>query len=417
MKLSNKVAPTVPVPIRDRGTALYRQGAVYIYRGNPLEVHASVRGTRLYPVSLTREDQRLNVVCGCPYFDEHTAICKHIWATLLASDAAGYLADDADLDGDLEPGLTKNPLTDVELSAAMDSFLQQSRSHVRKELWLSQLRSIQSAQERLGPEKPWPAQREILYVIDAAATSATGELNLDIVYREPKKDGSWGKPKPVPISPKVIGQLPDARDRQIFSMTLGTSDPWVNSYGYYGYGRDRSIPGSDLTVPTSIADAIVPLIGATGRGRLLGEDDEHVAVRMDDGPAWELLARRDGRSSHRHLLGGRQPQAERRSPHAAESGLPAARRVRGMAGWDRRLAQRFRFFRLGPRTSKAGQDGGAGGRHRHLHRTPGGDAADPAARCAGVAQVCRGPGHSSSRACASHRSFTPGTGAGVWRRH
>lgn len=285
MRLTQKIASTVPVRIRERGTDLQRDGAVYIYRGNALEVHASVRGTRLYAVSLTRDDQQLKVVCGCPYFSENSSICKHIWATLISSDAAGYLAEE-DMQDDQTGSVPKTPLSDEELSQAMDSFLEQSRSLIKKELWLSQLRSIQTAQER-APEKPWPASREILYLIDVRGTAVSGELTLNIVHREPRRDGTWSKHKSVSLSPKLIGQLGDAADRQILSMTLGTSDPWANSYGYYGYGRDRSVSGSGLTVPASIVGTIVPLICSTGRGRLV-EGDADATISMDPGGPWEL---------------------------------------------------------------------------------------------------------------------------------
>lgn len=169
----------------------------------------------------------------------------------------------------------------------MDSFLEQSRSLIKKELWLSQLKSIQTAQER-APEKSWPGSREILYLIDVRATALSGRLTLNIVYREPRRDGSWSEHKGVSLSPGLIGQLGDAADRQILSMTLGTSDPWANSYGYYGYGKDRSVSGVGMTVPASIIGTVVPLICSTGRGELLNEDQAPATMTMDPGQPWEL---------------------------------------------------------------------------------------------------------------------------------
>ena len=50
-------------------------------------MRALVRGESEYEVVLDWEFSReqLAVCCTCPYYDEH-AICKHIWATILAAD-------------------------------------------------------------------------------------------------------------------------------------------------------------------------------------------------------------------------------------------------------------------------------------------------------------------------------------------
>ncbi|MFM7594307.1 MAG: SWIM zinc finger domain-containing protein, partial [Isosphaeraceae bacterium] len=54
---------------------------------------SKVRGTVTYRVKMKLRDDQLVCSCSCPYFGEHGEPCKHIWATLLAVDAHGLLAD------------------------------------------------------------------------------------------------------------------------------------------------------------------------------------------------------------------------------------------------------------------------------------------------------------------------------------
>ena len=78
--------------------------------------------------------------------------------------------------------------------------------------------------------------------------------------------GSWTAPKPFSIAAAKIAALKNGQDRQVLSMILGTADPWSSSHGYYGYSRDRSIPGTGVTIPSSMYEVVIPLICRTGRG-------------------------------------------------------------------------------------------------------------------------------------------------------
>jgi hypothetical protein len=285
MGLTDQLGAIVPSTIRERGRELHHRGAVHIYRANDLEVRAYVMGSRMYPVDISSEDGELRVECGCPYFEGDAGICKHLWAAFLAADAAGYLSTETALDtddlGDLELG-------DEDLARTLETFRRETPPGPRYDAWATQLRAIQAAQDRLSPGKV-TKEREILYLVDVNSTVTANQLTLDIVYREARKDGSWTAPKPFSIAAAKIAALKNRQDRQVLSMILGTADPWSSSHGYYGYSRDRSIPGTGVTIPASMTDVVVPLICKTGRGRLLTVlEDEPVELTLDEGPRWEL---------------------------------------------------------------------------------------------------------------------------------
>ena len=277
MALIRRLSAIVPERIRERGQVLFRAGAVYIFRGDDTEVRASVESTRLYPVSLRLDDGTLNVRCECAYFIGNNLLCKHIWATVLSADAAGYLSGYIDTDGDLDA----LSFTDEELATAMDRFTRQQPGPLAS--WEGRLRAIEGAPAPTPKEE----QEEILYLLKSQQTVSSTQLIVDVVRRQTKRDGSWGKAKPYPISARTIAGLKDAHDRQILSMILGTAD-WAGNYGYYGYGRDKSVSGSGVMVAASIVNEVLPLICTTGRGRLELGEDHLVPLTRDEGDPWEL---------------------------------------------------------------------------------------------------------------------------------
>ena len=75
--------------VRSRGEQYFREDRVSLRSRGPSELQAFVHGESEYKVVLDWEFSReqLAVCCSCPYYDDH-AVCKHIWATILAADAA-----------------------------------------------------------------------------------------------------------------------------------------------------------------------------------------------------------------------------------------------------------------------------------------------------------------------------------------
>lgn len=91
MKLSALVASEFAPEVRRRGQEYYRIGQVHILEGSALRVRAIVRGTSRYQITLSREHDLISGECNCPYTDSYGEPCKHLWATLLAAEDAGYL--------------------------------------------------------------------------------------------------------------------------------------------------------------------------------------------------------------------------------------------------------------------------------------------------------------------------------------
>src|SRR5204862_8027492 len=90
MNLATRIAVYFPSTIRSRGDTYAVSGRVTIVRGSPTEVIAGVEGTQQYTVIVTARGSKVTASCNCPYADDD--LCKHIWATLRASDRGGHLS-------------------------------------------------------------------------------------------------------------------------------------------------------------------------------------------------------------------------------------------------------------------------------------------------------------------------------------
>jgi len=253
MTLASQLARQVDPTIQQRGRKYFFDGAVRIVEGGPDAVKARVRGTSNYTVRLKRDKDILRVECTCPYFEDNLLTCKHVWATVLAADAQGYLnapvkgrlrlVEEDEYDGDgyeaghwdewgedeeyeeeeefhQEYGEPSRPV--YPRAAPLPPRPRSSRS-VGSAGWKKQLAGLQSVMEaeHAQPRTTWPAGREVLYIIDATRTREGKGLVVEVAFRERKKDGEWSKPKVQRIGVAQISQLPDAADREILSSSWG----------------------------------------------------------------------------------------------------------------------------------------------------------------------------------------------------
>ena len=78
-------------PVRRRGEAYQRAGAVTIKQASPTAIRAVAPGTERYDVRIEVDDRTLVLSCSCPAF-EIDGPCKHLWATALVADERRLLA-------------------------------------------------------------------------------------------------------------------------------------------------------------------------------------------------------------------------------------------------------------------------------------------------------------------------------------
>ena len=91
LSLARALAADVPPATRAKGASYFHSGAVASLVTFKDGIAGTVRGTRDYHVEVSREQEGFIGSCECPYFLDRFAVCKHIWAVVLAADDRGLL--------------------------------------------------------------------------------------------------------------------------------------------------------------------------------------------------------------------------------------------------------------------------------------------------------------------------------------
>lgn len=273
---------------RARGRDYFEQERVELRYHDEARVEAVVHGTDAYFVRLERTADECFLSCTCPHFDDGYP-CKHIWATLLAVESEPSLGDWRELGArrpvfEEAPGRDRLPhgdpdedtdlLDDDEEEAAFPAEPSFNRERERRAYpapvpvprrtaaWHSPIERVRTAMVHgaLGSDlridsAPAP---HIVYLVDATASVANGELILVVAQRERKRNGDWTRPRPARLRRSALATLPDEADRRILASLVGASQ-WHAGSAYFG-----ELP-SKFMVPPELAVVILPTISDTGR--------------------------------------------------------------------------------------------------------------------------------------------------------
>ncbi|MDY3556069.1 DEAD/DEAH box helicase [Gemmata sp. JC717] len=309
MSLLTTLASQVPQTVRDRGREYYRNGAVTLDRTTHNAVAATVEGTDDYEVDLLLEGQTVFAACSCPYTAEHGAICKHIWATVIAADA-GPFARSAAAKGTLHLVLDEEAFYADDYADPYPLRLPAPAApKKKKENWADLLAAVSREIQPATGTRPTvrTTEQQLVFIIDVPASEAARKLVLEVGTQERKRNGEWGKPKFQYLTNAQIEALTDPTDRQLLALLGGAERG--DSYGYYGspYGTSYGSSSGRYRVAGPLLEAVLPLLAQTGRVKLRRDPAPPVVLEdltADPGPPWELAAgvTRDG--DKEWVLGG-----------------------------------------------------------------------------------------------------------------
>jgi hypothetical protein len=273
-------------------------------------VIARVSGSRDYTVNVGREGDEVELSCTCPYFEGDGA-CKHLWAVLLFAEAEGFLRGDgrpvrtvrlADPDGDeLEEDL------EDELEDELDEVIEDERRRLQpparnppappreytpparppaRPSWEAALESVSAAPVASGRPLAWPPGRELLFVVDIAASRAAG-VTLGLFTRDPAVRGGFLTPRPIALTRAEAARLPLAADRRALSLLAGATPAGIDANWADSWAR---LPFT-FVLREGLVELLLPDLCAEGRCVLRqgARRDEFVPVGWDDGPAWKLV--------------------------------------------------------------------------------------------------------------------------------
>ena len=290
-KLADSLSVDFTRKIRERGASYYSRGCVNIVRGSDVELEATVLGSQNYQVKMQGQDGELVASCDCPYF-EGGEFCKHLWATILAADAGDYLslpASNRDLVLVWEP----DELEDDIPSPAKDHYSPSPRyapptqpPKPKPPSWQVQISGLsQVHQRRSASQLKWPANRQILYLVDVHRSAYTPDIVIAPMVWDTKADGSQKKLVYNPLRRDQIDQLPSAEDREILALLSGLSP----SYGW-GYGGGGERVAESFQVPYVLARKVLELAAKAGRCCMQPHagSESFSTLTWDDGESWRF---------------------------------------------------------------------------------------------------------------------------------
>ncbi len=287
--------------IRFRGMAYLKAERVAITRVTSENLFAVVRDGVEYETQLSRADGGLKMYCTCAQGAQPEATCKHLWATILAVDEAGYLP------GPIRPGQVPAFVTEPETTefgpiewddeeqlgdvfqppvthGAVRNSLQVQPQLRPWELALEEVRRGMEAQE--SPSKAAGRERQIFYEIDVDQSRQTGQLVLQTSQRQRRANGQWGKLKPLKLRAGRLDEPDLADDRRILAYLAGGMPERAN---WYAQQAEIQAAVYRYRVPVGLCELLLPMMCGTGRVRYLGGDERaSQPLEWDSGEPYEL---------------------------------------------------------------------------------------------------------------------------------
>jgi hypothetical protein len=310
-RLSTRLAPEFSAAVRSRGITYFQTQAVNITSGSVVGVEATVRGSEDYQVVIRWEQGTLFMSCNCPFFEDRGP-CKHLWATILAADAQGHLTaprlsrvlnTDFDFFNDpseesWEEESEDNEFTPFPNTGRMGAA--PSTGNSRLPDWRQELAAVDLPGWSSRPSDPWPSRRELLYLVPIDSSSQNGNLHLELVTHDRKKDGGWTKLKELRINRRDVARLPDAEDREILFLLTGARQ----SYGWGGDYLESLSAHFQVTDP--LAGRILERMIHTGRCFCRNgiREPEPLPLTWDEGGAWRLSLAMERQRSGRWAVSG-----------------------------------------------------------------------------------------------------------------
>ncbi|MBL0938874.1 MAG: DEAD/DEAH box helicase [Gemmatimonadaceae bacterium] len=167
--------------------------------------------------------------------------------------------------------------------------------------WLQALQDTQTRQQQVSGEvrlhtraPSLPADRRLVYQLHLTEQATEPGVRVEIATQRRDRDGSWDEPKPFAFSADAWVNAPEAIDRQIAEMLLGSSDvTGVTGMPSGGFVVRPRAYGTTLRTMCDTGRAMLRSNRRSLDGRVL---------RWDDGAPWTVVLRVERPAADRYLL-------------------------------------------------------------------------------------------------------------------
>jgi hypothetical protein len=294
---------------RKRGEEYFQLKRVKVRVGSSTELSAVVKGSEPYEVLLKFSGSKLAVSCTCPHFLDQGQACKHLWAAILTADEQNYLADAISAKGITHnPGqITGDQGSDSSPAPVIITPARPAVTPIKPPPhlpgWKVQMGRMGSVAASYRKEaSPWPAHKEIFYLLDVPKSQVARSVVLTIATGEREEEGGWKSiPRPFSIHRDRMGGLPLLEDREMLSMLLGGEQ-----YSAYGYLESYDRGPTTFSLSSVTAQTLLPRVLRTGRCLLPMAQDERdkSPLQWDDGEPWRFVLEVRGSRSEGWQLSG-----------------------------------------------------------------------------------------------------------------
>jgi superfamily II DNA or RNA helicase len=288
--------------IRFRGEAYLKAERVAITHVSEESIFGAVRDGAEYHTQLARKNGDLKLLCSCAEETGRKSPCKHLWATVLAADSAGYVSGGL-RPGNIPPFVVTEPETGLSLYDDGEDDLPGPAFATR-----APRRKADADEPESPPRKPWEGSladlrrkleeglatdagerldREIIYEIDRSHSREVQKLVVQVTQRQRRTDGRWGARKILRIRPDRLDEIENDEDRRILAFLAGATPDSATT------GSRAGAPAAAhhrFQLPYELCTLVLPPMCATGRV-IYGEERGGGPLQWDDGEPWQLTLR------------------------------------------------------------------------------------------------------------------------------
>jgi len=318
--------------IRFRGEAYFKAERVAITHVTPETICGVVREGGEHETQLSRTNGNVKLSCSCSAEGKRKSPCKHLWATILAADADGYVSES------LKPGHVPPFLVDEHDDATWFLGDDDTSAEFDTGRFGGPAARRRTASPPEQPRKPWerrlddlrkqldphlPAKetvrsdREIVYEVDPQAGREAQQLVLQVFQRKRRAGGQWGTPKPLRLRSDRLDEVEHEEDRRILAFLVGAKGHSTAKSSARSRGAQAAT--SRFQLPHELSLLVLPSVCATGRlFYRRSESRRPRRLNWDDGEPWQLavVMQQDDNQNNHWLLYGRLERDEETLPVA-----------------------------------------------------------------------------------------------------
>lgn len=129
--------------------------------------------------------------------------------------------------------------------------------------------------------RSWPAERQIVYIVDVPCSLEDRSLVVRLGCREQRADGQWGRPRTRGVVPPPVAELADGEDQDLLAALYSAAE----AIG------PATRQGAGYRIPAPLRRRLLERMCRTGRALVMHDaaDDDYAPLAWDAGGTWQFV--------------------------------------------------------------------------------------------------------------------------------